>query len=272
VLIPEHLGQGEGECYDKWGNQVLPTGVRLKGELFNDTGCQRMLESAGLLGAFAKYVKYPRTMHLPQSPNLQNDDRRIEDLRLLQGDEIVISEKRDGECTSFYPDLLHARSVDSKDHPSRAIIRQLHGAFRHEIPNGWRICGENLYAQHSIAYSGLRAVFEVFNIWDENNVCLSWDETREYCSMIGVGIAPGFENGLPLVPVLYRGKWDDQVFRELEARMDSEAVEGYVVRSTGRISYSEWRKKAAKYVRAKHVRTDEHWMRTWKPNEFLHLA
>lgn len=266
ALLPEQLDQDEGERYDHWGNQVLPTGVRLKGELFGDAECQRALAAAGVLGEFSKYVKYPRTMHLPWSPNLQNNDRRIRSLDAFLGQEVVVSEKRDGENSTFYGDYLHARSIDSKDHPSRAIVRQLHGAFAHEIPAGWRICAENLYAEHSIPYRELTAFFEVFNIWDESNTCLGWDEMLSYAAMIGVGIGPGFERGLPIVPVLYRGVWDEAALRALETRIDTDQVEGYVVRRAGRIHYSEWRRKAAKFVRAKHVRTDEHWLRTWNPN------
>lgn len=266
ALIPEHLAQDEGERYDKWGNQILPTGVRLRGELFNDTGCQRMMEAAGLLSTFAKHVKFPRTMHLPWSPNLQNNDRRIKNLDSFIGHEVVVTEKRDGENTSLYPDYLHARSTDSKDHPSRAIIRQLHAAFAHEIPANWRICGENLYGRHSIGYDSLASFFEVFTIWDDTNTRLSWDEMIDWCQLIGVDVGPGFENGLPMVPVLYRGVWDEQALRDMDRRMDTENVEGYVVTRADRIHFAEWRYKAAKYVRDKHVRTDEHWLRNWQPN------
>lgn len=268
-LIPEHLAQDEGERYDKWGNQIMPTGVRLRGELFNDTGCQKALEAGGFLKDFAKHVKFPRTMHLPWSANLQNNDRRIKNLEAFEGKEIVISEKRDGEGTSFYPDYMHARSVDSKDHPSRAIMRQLHGAFAHEIPAGWRICGENLYAQHSIRYDSLWSFFEAFAIWDDTNTRLSWDEMTEWCQLIGVGVGPGFENGIPMVPVLYRGIWDRDVFTELAVKMNDDEIEGYVVTRADRIHLSEWRYKAAKYVRDKHVRTDERWERSWVPNKLL---
>lgn len=269
ILIPEHLAQDEGEVYDKWGNQIMPTGVRLRGELFNDDGCQRMMKAAGLLGTFAKYVKFPRTMHLPWSQNLQNNDRRIKNLNSFIGHEVVVSEKRDGEGTSFYPDYMHARSVDSKDHPSRAIMRQLHAAFKHEIPNNWRICGENLYARHSIGYDNLRAFFEAFTIWDDTNTRLSWDEMTEWCQLIGVGIGPGFENGIPMVPVLYRGVWDEAVIRDLENRIDTDQIEGYVVTRADRIHYSEWRYKVGKFVRAKHVRTEDHWLRSWEPNKLI---
>lgn len=197
-LIPEHLDQDEGEDYDHWGNQVMPSGARIKGELFEDEGCQRMLQRAGLLGLFSPYVKFPRTMHLPSSENLQNNDRRIKNLDAFRGQEVVISVKRDGEGSTLYTDYLHARSIDSKDHPTRSVLRAIHASLKHEIPPGYRICGENLYAVHSIEYDDLRSHFECFAIFDPVNRVLSWDEMTEYCALIGVGVAPGFENGIPL--------------------------------------------------------------------------
>ncbi len=112
----------------------------------------------------------------------------------------------------------------------------------------------------------MASFFEVFTIWDDTNTRLSWDEMTDWCQLIGMGVGPGFENGLPMVPVLYRGVWDEQVFRGIERRMDTENVEGYVVTRADRIHFAEWRYKAAKYVRDKHVRTDEHWLRNWQPN------
>ena len=39
--------------YDKWGNEVLPDGTRLKGSMFSDDGCQKVLKAAGLLHLFS---------------------------------------------------------------------------------------------------------------------------------------------------------------------------------------------------------------------------
>jgi len=38
--------------YDKWGNVILQNGMRKKGELFDDTGAQRVLKAANLLRLF----------------------------------------------------------------------------------------------------------------------------------------------------------------------------------------------------------------------------
>lgn len=40
-----------------------------------------------------------------------------------------------------------------------------------------RICGENLFARHSISYRSLPSHFMVFGIF-EGDVCLAWDETQ----------------------------------------------------------------------------------------------
>lgn len=93
-------------------------------------------------------VHYPRTPHLPWSPGASSDDVRVGDLSGLAGREVVVTEKLDGENTTLYADGLHARSLDSAHHPSRAWVKALQGRIGPAIPQGWRVCGENLYARH----------------------------------------------------------------------------------------------------------------------------
>ncbi len=117
--------------------------------------------------------KYPKTLHLPHSPGLQNDDRLmplIDVLENFNGKEIILTEKLDGENTSMYIDRIHARSLDSGHHPSRSWVKSLHGQIKEMIPNGWRIVGENCYAHHSIFYDNLETYFYVFAIFDENKL------------------------------------------------------------------------------------------------------
>ena len=66
VILPPHLYSDER--YDKWGNPYLPNGLRIRGELFDDASVQKVL--APVLSQFTKYVKYPRTYHLPWSPGV----------------------------------------------------------------------------------------------------------------------------------------------------------------------------------------------------------
>src|SRR3954452_15840523 len=94
-------------------------------------------------------IRYPRTPHLPWSPGATEDDERLGGLGGLAGREVVVTEKLDGENTTLYQDGLHARSPDSAHHPSRAWVKSLHGRISEHIREGFRICGENVFARHS---------------------------------------------------------------------------------------------------------------------------
>lgn len=195
--------------------------------------------------------KYPRTYHFSWSEGLQNDDKCIESLDNFVGKDVVVTVKLDGENTTMYPDHIHARSIDSVDHPSRHWVKGLHGGIKYLIPDGWRICGENMYAQHSITYDDLDTYFYVFNIWDEQNDCLSWDSTLDMCDALD----------LTPVPVLYQGIWDEDKFKEIAANLDTDKVEGFVVRLREKFSYADFSKSVVKWVRKGHVQDDEgHWM------------
>lgn len=102
-------------------------------------------------------IKYPRTPHLPWSPGASLDDTRMADVRTFEGQEIVVTEKLDGENTTLSRDGLHARSLGPRPHPSRDWVKGLQGRIGYRIPGGWRLCGENLYARHSLAYEALEA-------------------------------------------------------------------------------------------------------------------
>jgi hypothetical protein len=70
-----------------------------------------------------RYIKYPRTPHLPWSPGIAPDDEVSGRLSGLEGREVVVTEKLDGENTTLYADHVHARSVDSAHHPSRSWVK-----------------------------------------------------------------------------------------------------------------------------------------------------
>ena len=116
-------------------------------------------------------IKYSRTPHLPFSQSITSDDKKLISVDHFIGKEIIMSEKRDGENSSLYRDYNHARSLDSSDHISQHWLKGL--SIRYDIPEDCRICGENLYAKHSIHYTNLESYFEVFSIWNEKNDCLS---------------------------------------------------------------------------------------------------
>jgi len=254
VVHPEHFFADEK--YDKWGNIILPSGMRIRGELFGEENVRRILPPE-ILANFLVYTKYPRTYHLPWSENLQNDDRMHNNVDFFLGREVIGTIKVDGECTSLYPDYIHARSIDSKNHESRTWIKAFHGQIKHEIPKSWRICGENMYAKHSIHYHHLKSYFYVYSIWDENNIALSWDDTVSYAGILN----------LETVPVFFRGIWGSETREELQRAFkvyqdaSKDPVEGYVVRVAGKVAYKDYRRSYAKWVRKGHVQTSTFWMR-----------
>lgn len=247
--VPPHLYRDQP--YDKWGNPILPNGMRMRGELFNDVSVQKII--SGVLHLFTSYVKYPRTHHLPWSPGVNSDDRVMSSTSEFETNPVVITLKMDGENTTLYKDHLHARSLNYDPHPSRNMIRSLHASIAHDIPDGWRICGENLYAKHSIQYQNLASHFLVFSIWNENNTCLSWQDTVEYSALLG----------LKTVPVIYIGEYNEGNVKKIVPKHDNESqCEGYVVRVQREFSYSEFGKCIGKYVRKDHVQTHGGWMRS----------
>ena len=204
-------------------------------------------------------VKYPRTLHLPWSDTIGDDgDHVLESLHAFEGQEVVVSEKLDGENTTLYRTHLHARSLDSGHHPSRGWIKNFHARLAPHIPSGVRINGENLFALHSIPYESLPSYFVVFGIW-RGDTLLSWDETTELCTDLEA------RRGelLATAPVLFRGEWNEKMVRALYPRSSQfgPTSEGYVVR----LARAEWNQSVAKYVRPRHVQTGPHWMQ--KPVE-----
>ncbi|MCX5341532.1 RNA ligase family protein [Streptomyces atratus] len=193
---------------------------------------------------------YPRTAHLPWSPGATSDDVRIADLSGLTGREVVVTEKLDGENTTLYADGLHARSLDSAHHPSRGWVKALQGRIGARIPEGWRVCGENMFARHSIPYDGLESFFYGFSVWDGEH-CLGWDRTVVFLR----------ELGIPVPPVLWRGVFDARAEKALRALgPDTGRQEGYVARPADGFDAPDFGRRVAKWVRPGHVQTDTHWM------------
>lgn len=228
-----------------------------------------------------KYYKFPRIPHFSFSKNLQNDDKMLPSTEGFVGKNVVVSIKIDGENTSGYSDAIHARSIDSRSHPSRNWIKSLHAKIKHQIPDGWRVCMENTYALHSLYYTELESYAYAFNIFDEENYCLDWDTTKEFAHYLG----------LKTVPIIYDGPWDEEKIKNLEVKTDAfkgwtpkenikdfaefrklilsgkniedfadETQEGYVCRVVDCFHYDDYSKCVAKYVRKSHVKSSDNWM------------
>lgn len=274
VILPEHLYE---DCtYDKWGNMILSSGLRTKGELFDDISVQKILEQGGVLDSFTDKVKYSRTYHLPWSPGMNRDDRMMKDVSVFNNERVIIFEKLDGENTTMYSDGLHARSLDSSGHPSRDFVKNIWAQKGYNIPKGWRVCGENMYAKHALYYcnepttlnlgthlqprletfpgcNALDDYFYVFNIWNDRNRCISWDETKEWIELLEFSTCP----------IFYDGIWSMDIIEKLNKYVEDNkgAVEGYVVRLAREFHYSEFKIVNGKYVRSGHVQQNHgHWM------------
>lgn len=247
---------------DKWGNYLSSYGVKYPGELFYEEQVQKVL--APILDTFVLKFKHPRTPHLPWSLGASADDIELVDLSSFKDREVVVSEKLDGESTTigrtkegYYS---HARSLDSGYHPTRAYVRKLTGRIGWELPLGWRVSGENLYAEHAIHYNSLLDYFLVYGIANEQNIYLSWDEMQEWCGLLN----------LQSVPLLWRGVWDEEAIKACFSgkSLCGGEQEGYVVRLSERIPYRMWGQDVAKFVRKGHVAGNEHWTKgIITPNE-----
>ena len=204
-----------------------------------------------------KHIKYPRTFHCPWSPGRTNDDKvhtQSDINRMFKGREVVVTEKMDGENSSLYSDGCHARSLDSRAHVSQAWIRAFAAKIGQDIPEGWRVCGENLYARHALGYDSLPSYFLGFGIYNEVNRCMPWDTTVEWAALLGVD----------LVPVLYRGPWNQELIQALGNPGVPSAYgperEGYVVRLADGFDFWDFDDSVAKYVRSGHVDPNSgHW-------------
>lgn len=197
--------------------------------------------------------KYPRTFHLPWSPGTTNDDKILKSTEHFEGKRVIITEKMDGECSTIAHKHIYARSLDSKDHPSRHWLKANYDYTSSLLSDCMRICGENVFAQHSIAYKNLESYFYAFSVW-RGPSCLSWDTTLSFLA----------RHHIITAPIIYDGLWSEDICKSIKLTNTNKGeMEGYVVRVADGFSINDFSFSVAKYVRANHVQTDEHWL--YKP-------
>ncbi|MBM2290981.1 RNA ligase family protein [Sulfitobacter pseudonitzschiae] len=193
--------------------------------------------------------KYGRTFHLPISLGATSDDKILTSLEGLSGDDLIVTEKMDGENTTLHPSGTHARSPDSRYHPSRDWVKAFAAGISPQLATGERIIGENLFARHSLSYDALPSYFLGF-AWIVDGVFQGWDQT----------VARFAELGITPVPTLYRGPYVANLFEDIAAGLDPQKQEGFVVRAAGPFPETEMSARLGKYVRQDHVQSETHWM------------
>jgi hypothetical protein len=206
-------------------------------------------------------TKYNRTFHFPFSEGATNDDKVAKSVDKLIGVPIVISEKLDGSNVCMEQNAFYARSHNAPPkHPSFDICKAMHAKIRTDIPEGFQLFGENVFAQHSIKYTALPSYFLLFNIRsnkDANDIYwLGWDLVEYFAE----------ELGLHTVPVLFKGKIkSEKELQKLTLDLMKESSvcggerEGLVVRVATRFKDEEFSECILKIVRKNHVSTDTHW-------------
>jgi len=200
-------------------------------------------------------MKYPRTQHTAWSQGGSADDlRSASNLSHLCGRKLVMTEKMDGENTVMTCDSIHARSVDGYGKPWQTAITKMWKNRKDDIPAGMNICGENLYAVHSIEYDILPSPFMVFSVFYDGRV-LSWVEVEMWAALLD----------FMTVPVLEYGYIEEFIDHPIPKKSTYGPVcEGYVFRDVDSFSVGEFNTHVYKTVRPDHVQTDEHWTKHWK--------
>ncbi len=202
--------------------------------------------------------KYPKTFHVPWSGGIQSDDKVFKSMSHFHGKMIVVTEKKDGENTTISNQFLHARSLDSTTNWTRAWVTKMHSVLKFDIPDGIKLVGENLFAEHAIRYPDehLEGYFYLLSVWQDidgsdDDYCLSFSDTVDYADLLD----------LPMPKVLYRGIYDEQKLIELSKKLDLDKTEGYVIRLEDGFFRSQFKSSVAKFVRKDHVQDNsEHWL------------
>jgi len=202
-------------------------------------------------------AKYPRTPYLSYNDNISKDSPMILYPHDFENKNVIVSVKLDGENTTMTHERVYARSLNTASHESRDWIRTLHGQLKFFIPNGYKVCGENMYAKHSIHYKNLDTYFYVFSVFNEFNECLCWPDTVSFCKKIG----------LKPVYSIYNGPYDkNRIQNAFDAykQVAADEVEGYIIRNADRFLYDDFHMNVGKFVSKKFkeelFNTDDHWM------------
>jgi hypothetical protein len=206
-----------------------------------------------------EHQKYSRTYHFPFSEGATNNDKIQHDWKAFLSEEIVMTEKLDGENTCIKDIGIFARShAAPTQNPWSKNMQPIWERLKNDLGD-LHVFGENLYGIHSIEYENLTDYFFVFAI-RQGDYWLSWSEIEEYC----------FFFDLKTVPIIRIGHFEEKEILPLirtqiqKGSALGSVCEGYVFRNKSRFHVQDFSTNVLKYVRKNHVQTDEHWTKNWK--------
>lgn len=247
--------------------------------------------------------KYCRSLHAQISLGTTSDDRFMPNGYIKAFAEMpaghVMTEKIDGENNAFTKQALFARSHTAPTvSPWTKPLRERWGLIKNDLGD-LQIFGEGMYGIHSIMYHNLESFYYVFGI-REKDVWLSWEEVKFYAKLFDFPTVPEIKIKVPLkdfyksdmdenkllqewLKVNLGMKWEEYVctpgalngqdFDCKNNALGPIGCEGFVIRNADSyttnggiipVADNEF-SNLMKLVRKKHVKTDEHWTKNWKP-------
>ena len=240
--------------------------------------------------------KYCRSLHAQTILGTTSDDRFMPDGYVdafSQMDKLVLTEKLDGQNDCFKKQGVFARSHTAPtNHPWDKPMWDRWQLIKNDLKD-LEIFGENMFGIHSIGYSKLESFFYMFAI-REKGVWLSWEEVKFYADLLDFPTVPEIEIKTPLKGFTYSGgenkllsawlntnlgmTWEESVetpgiLGGYDPMTGKPCSEGFVIRNSDSFKTNDGIIKVAdnefnnlfKLVRGKHVKTDTHWTKTWKP-------
>jgi hypothetical protein len=147
------------------------------------------------------------------------------------------------------------------------MVRKHHSWKTVDQPTYRYYYGEDLFGIHSIEYNAIseEETYRIFNI-RESEEWLSWTDVEILAKSIEI----------LTVPVLFQGQFTKvtDITKWFEDNIKNPSVlgpvrEGFVIRHADSFSNDDFKVKTAKYVRAHHVQTNEHWRVNWQKAKLI---
>lgn len=248
--------------------------------------------------------KYCRSLHAHISLGTTADDRFMPAgyvASFAKKEKLILTEKLDGQNTCFSKNGLFARShsAPSQNPWDKPLIERWQ-LIKDDLGD-IELFGEGMYGIHSIAYSQLESFFYVFAV-RVGERWLSWEEVKFYAELFDFPTVPEIEIRQPLSDFLQDGldenvaldnflttnlgmKWTESVETSgclggYDPANNQPCSEGFVIRNADSYFTNNGDLSVAsnefdnlfKLVREKHVKTDQHWTKSWKPAKLVDYA